>query len=99
MSDEIEFVDGLIVKEPHEHAPHFVKASISIKVADLGMWLRKKYEAGDEWVNIDVKEAKSGKWYAAVSAYKKGQGGAAKPAAKPTTKRNPVAELDDDIPF
>jgi len=72
MSAEIEFVEGLIVKAPHERAPDFVKASISIKVADLGMWLREKHKAGEEWVNVDVKEAKSGKWYAAVSTYKAG---------------------------
>ena len=68
--EEIEFVDGLIVKKPNEKAPDYVKASISIKVEDLGKWLRAKYKAGDEWVNIDVKEAKSGKWYAAVSTFK-----------------------------
>ena len=68
--EEIEFVEGLIVKAPHPKAPDFVKASISIKVEDLGKWLRGKFKAGDEWVNIDVKEAKSGKWYAAVSTYK-----------------------------
>jgi hypothetical protein len=60
MANDIEFVDGLIVKPPHERAPDFVKASISIKVEDLGKWLRAKYKAGEEWVNIDVKEAKSG---------------------------------------
>jgi hypothetical protein len=60
MDKDIEFVDGLIVKAPHERAPDYVKASISIKVEDLGKWLRAKYKAGEEWVNIDVKEAKSG---------------------------------------
>jgi hypothetical protein len=69
--EEIEFVDGLLVKAPHPNAPSFVKASISIKVEDLGKWLRGKYEAGNkDWINIDVKEAKSGKWYAAVSTFK-----------------------------
>ena len=72
--EEIEFVDGLIVKAPHENAPSFVKASISIKVEDLGNWLREKYKAKEEWVNIDVKEAKSGKWYAAVSTFKPTKG-------------------------
>ena len=72
--DEIEFVDGLIVKAPHERAPDFVKAQISIKVEDLGKWLREKYKAGDEWVNLDVKVAKSGKWYAAVSTFKPKKG-------------------------
>jgi len=68
--EEMEFVDGLIVKAPHAKAPDYVKASIAIKVENLGKWLREKYKAGDEWVNIDVKEAKSGKWYAAVSNFK-----------------------------
>jgi hypothetical protein len=59
MANDIEFVDGLIVKAPNAKAPSFVKASISIKVKDLGMWLREKHKAGEEWVNIDVKESKT----------------------------------------
>ena len=100
---EIEFVDGLIVKAPHERAPEFVKAQISIKVADLGQWLREKHRAGEEWVNVDVKAAKSGKWYAAVNTYKKDD----KPKETPRqSERRPSAPtgskldgLDDDIPF
>jgi hypothetical protein len=84
--EEIEFVDGLIVKAPNPKAPDFVKASISIKVEDLGKWLRAKYKAGDEWVNIDVKESKSGKWYAAVSTFKPKQGKSA-------------ADIESDVPF
>lgn len=67
MADEIEFVNGLIVKAPHANAPDFVKCAISIKVADLSEWLAGKDE---EWVNVDVKESKGGKWYAAVSTFK-----------------------------
>ena len=93
MSNETEFVDGLIVKPPHEKAPDFVKAQISIKVADLGVWLREKHKAGEEWVNLDVKAAKSGKWYAAVNTYKPKEKEAAKPAPKS------AADMDDDIPF
>jgi hypothetical protein len=70
---EIEFVPGLFVKAPHPKAPDFVKASISIKVADLGPFLREKFKAQEEWINIDVKESKGGKWYAAVSTYKKSE--------------------------
>ena len=66
MSDK-EFVDGLIVKQPHEKAPDFVKCSISIKRKDLGNWLRGK---SDDWINIDVKESRGGKWYAEVSNWK-----------------------------
>jgi hypothetical protein len=90
MKDEIEFVDGLIVKAPNPKAPDFVKASISIKVEDLGKWLRAKYKAGDEWINIDVKEARSGKWYAAVSNFK--------PKAKEEMTSN-KADINSDVPF
>jgi hypothetical protein len=94
MADDIQFVAGLLVKAPHEKAPDFVKASISIKVAELGMWLRERHKAGEEWVNIDVKEAKSGKWYASVSNFKK----EAKPAERPAPKK-PAADDLEDLPF
>lgn len=97
MADTPEFVPGLFVKAPHERAPDFVKASISIKVADLGMFLREKHKAGEEWLNVDVKESKGGKWYAAVSTFKPGE-------KKPEQKSEPKPArdstgLDDDIPF
>lgn len=91
MADEIEFVNGLIVKAPSEKAPDFIKASISIKVADLGNWLREKHKAGEEWINIDVKEARSGKWYAAVSNFK--------PKEKESGWRPLHADIEDDIPW
>ena len=91
MADDIEFVNGLIVKEPHPNAPDFVKCAISIKVADLQEWLSTKE---GEWVNIDVKESKGGKWYAAVSTFKPKQQQEQKPGANV-----PAADYDDDIPF
>ena len=90
--EELEFVDGMIVRAPREKAPSFVKASISIKVEDLGKWLRAKYKAGDEWVNIEVKESKAGKWYAAVSTYKPKAKEEQKPAGK-------FDDMEDDIPW
>lgn len=92
--DEIEFVDGLIVKAPHPKAPDYVKASISIKVEDLGKWLRAKYKGSLEnegWINIDVREAKSGKWYCAVSTYK--------PKEKDISGIKRSKNVDSDVPF
>ena len=91
MSEPTEFVDGLIVKAPHPKAPDYVKANISIKVEDLGKWLRARYKASlenDGWINIDVKESKGGKWYAAVSTFK-------------PNKAAPNKQKDDDleVPF
>ena len=92
MSDEKEFVDGLIVKAPHEKAPNFVKCNISIKRKDLGNWLRGK---DDDWINIQVKEGKtSGKWYAEVDNWKPDQ---SKAQSKPDAESSDLD--DDDIPF
>lgn len=91
MADDIEFVNGLIVKAPHANAPDFVKAAISIKVADLTEWLSGRDE---EWINIDVKESRGGKWYAAVSTFKPKQQQEQKPGANV-----PASEYDDDIAF
>jgi hypothetical protein len=92
---EIEFVDGLIVKPPHERAPDFVKAQISIKVEDLGLWLRAKHKAGEEWVNLDVKESKKGGWYASVSTFKPKE----KPKEEPKKPAGRFDDMADDIPF
>ena len=92
MADDIEFVNGLIVKAPREGAPDFVKAAVSIKVADMMAWLQGRYAAGDEWVNIDVKEARSGKWYAAVNTYKP-------KAEKPKSEKTSIVDMGSDIPF
>lgn len=91
MSEENKFVPGLFAKAPHERAPDFIKASLSIRVKDLGNFLREQNKAGEEWVNIDVKEARSGKWYAAINDFKPEQ--RQEPAAPPAD------DLDDDIPF
>ena len=90
MSD-IEFVDGLMVKQPHEKAPDFVKMSISIKRKELGNWLRGK---DDEWINIQVKESKNGKLYAAVDNWKPEQ-----QQSQQSQQSAPVDDFDDDIPF
>ena len=98
MSD-IEFVPGLIVKAPHPKAPDFVKASISIKVEELGQFLREKYKAKEEWVNIDVKESKGGKWYAAVSTYKPKERESAPEPKRGGSSKVGKEELADDLPF
>ena len=58
MSD-IEFINGLMAKQPNENAPDFVKASISIKREELIAWLSSR---NDEWINADIKESRGGKW-------------------------------------
>jgi hypothetical protein len=91
--NEIEFPNGLMVKAPRDGAPDFVKAAISIKREELIEWLENR---DGDWINLDVKEAKSGHWYAAVNTFKPKQREETKPGANV-----PAADYDDgdSIPF
>jgi len=97
---EIEFIEGLFVKAPHPNAPDFVKATLSITRADLGNWLRGRSE---QYINIDVKESKGGKWYASVSTFEpdKSKAQPARDAAQEPHCSSPQAidDYNDDIPF
>ena len=64
--EKAEFISGLIVKKPHEKAPEFIIAKLSIKRDDLIKWLQGK----DEWVNADIKLSKKGSYYAQVDNWK-----------------------------
>jgi hypothetical protein len=64
---EKEFINGLIAKKPSEKAPEFIKCNLSIKRADLIQYLQGKTE---EWLNIDIKESKEGKYYAEINNWK-----------------------------
>ncbi len=91
---DVEFVNGLMVKAPHPKAPDYVKGSISIKREKLIEWLSSR---DNEWVNIDVKESKGGKWYAAVSNYKKGSSGV---KGKGKSLDDQIAEANSELePF
>jgi hypothetical protein len=82
----IEFIDGLSVKAPHTNAPDFVKAKIDIKREQMLKWLMNR---DDEWINIDVKISKSGKWYASVDNWK----------PDPAYQGSGAAGERDEIPF
>jgi len=94
MSDN--FIGGLFAKAPHERAPDFVKAGISIKLADFAQYLRelKATEPDAEWLNIQIKESRGGKWYAEKDNWKPD---AAQKAVKEAAKAD--ADLDSDLPF
>ncbi len=95
MSD-IEFVDGLIIKKPHDNAPDFVKCAISIKRSELISWLTTKT---DDWINLDVKESKNGKWYAAVNNFKPSKQDVTAQQSQPAQPQEVDPDFDDDIPF
>jgi len=64
---ENEFIEGLICKKPHEKAPEFVIAKLSIKREALIEWLQGKE---GEWINADIKLSKKGSYYAQVDNWK-----------------------------
>jgi hypothetical protein len=66
MNDEKQFVDGLIVKAPGDNVPDFVKAKLSFKLSEFKDWVGQcvKSEPDVEWINVELKESRNGKWYA-----------------------------------
>lgn len=66
MSDK-KFIDGLLVKAPRGNAPEYVVGHLSLKREELITWLQQQ---NGEWVNVDLKIANSGKWYAQVDDWK-----------------------------
>ena len=105
MSENL-FIDGLIVKAPHDNAPDFVKAKLSIKREEMINWLQQQ---SGEWINADIKESRAGKWYAAIDNWKpdpdRAGAGGGPPADNSPPPGNyddnppPAADYDDDIPF
>lgn len=98
---DVQFIGGLIVKAPNPKAPEFVKASLSIKREDLIAWLQSQ---DGEWINADIKESRSGKWYASVNDFKPNSGQSDRPAQRQESKPREashrfVYDDPDSIPF
>tara|TARA_R100000329_G_scaffold5773_1_gene7330 strand:+ start:1574 stop:1861 length:288 start_codon:yes stop_codon:yes gene_type:complete len=95
MSEEKNFVDGMMVKLPDNNAPNFVKLKISLKLDELGPWIaaQKSKDPSIEWINIEIKESRSGKWYAERNMWK--------PSDTPQPARQPAQQTipKDDIPW
>lgn len=70
MAQDKTFVDGLIAKFPHEKAPDFVVAHLSIKTTELIAFI-EKHKKTDGWLNIDLLKSKDGqKMYSQVNDWK-----------------------------
>ena len=94
MSDKV-FAQGLYVKPPNENAPAYVKFKLNLKRQEVMEWLNSQT---DEWVNLEIKEAQSGKWYAEVNTWKPNNNQVAfkAPQAAVAPKTD---DFEDDIPF
>lgn len=105
MSNDTQFIDGLLVKAPNERAPDYVKAKLSMRREALIAWLQQQ---DGEWINADVKVSQNGKWYAAVDNWK--PNGQDKPQQRQERAPTPSRDAsygdaarggfeDDEIPF
>lgn len=101
MEDKIEFPDGIFVKAPHQNAPDFVKGRVTIKLEEAIAYLQSKVAAGEEWLSLDIKESRAGKWYASVDDWQPNSQSREENATALDTSLAPTAPLidEDDIPF
>tara|TARA_R100000789_G_C2917774_1_gene125354 strand:+ start:73 stop:306 length:234 start_codon:yes stop_codon:yes gene_type:complete len=66
MMEDKEFIGGFWANEPRVD---FIKCSINIKKKEFIDWLQKQ-DPNEEYVKIDVKVGKTGKWYAEKNTWK-----------------------------
>lgn len=87
------FADGFVFKR-REGAPDFVIGRQSIKVDEAIAFLKANVKNG--WVNLDIKQSKSGSYYCELDTWEaKPKGNAPAPAPAPAL---PIEE-EDDLPF
>ena len=88
MSNDKNFVDGLIVKR-NDRAPDFVICNLSIKVEELKGWLDRN-DDGSGWINVKVNRSQGGKLYAEKDDWKPQQQGQAPMQQTPMQPQAPM---------
>ena len=97
MSNEVQFIPGLIAKAPGDKAPEYVKCKLSIKRAELLAWLQSQ---SGEWINGEVKVSRNGKMYVQLDTWKPNQGERQEPRKPAQSKAPPADDFEDDsLPF
>jgi len=90
------FADGFIFKR-NQTAPQFVVGRVSMKVEEAIAFLKTHEKNG--WVNVDIKEARSGNHYMELDTFV-GKSDSSKQSPPPPAEMPQVAqEEDDDLPF
>lgn len=100
---ETEFVDGLRAYAPHERAPDYIIANVSLDRDALTAWLAGRAPQ----IRVVIKRSQGGKYYAAVDTYKRD---AEQPSRAPVKERPQPDQgnaadasngdpFGDDIPF
>jgi hypothetical protein len=82
-----DMIGGFYPKPRNPNAPDWVICKASINVAQFREWMQTHLKANpeEEWINMDLLIAKSGKGYAKIDDW------------KPDGVRSEV--MDEDIPF
>lgn len=99
MNDNVEFPEGIFIKAPADAAPDFVKGKVKIKLDEAMPWLASKLEAGELWVSLDIKEGRSGKWYASVDNWKPNEKSVGEKYRDGEMGKEANAIEDDDLPW
>ena len=67
MSD---FPKGFFLNKPSDRAPDFIKGKLNIKIKEAVDWLSGLAVMNEEWVTLDLKESREGKYYASINDFK-----------------------------
>ena len=106
-NQEREFAPGFFAKPKHQNAPEWVKEKISIKIDDALTFLMAERDAGNEFVNLQLKESLKGNVFLEVDRWKpdaghNGNHGQQEPpkASKPKKGETIYDDGEDDgLPF
>jgi hypothetical protein len=96
------FADGFIFKR-NPKAPQFVVGRVSMKVEEAIAFLKTHEKNG--WVNVDIKEARSGNHYIELDTFQPNSGSdvdkydASKKKITPEEAFGEEEEEKDDLPF
>lgn len=92
MAEEKIFADGFIFKKK-ETAPDFVIGSLSLKADEATAFIKKHIKNG--WVNLDIKQGRSGNYYVELDTFEpKAKGDAPKSSPKKAAPAD-----DEEVPF
>jgi hypothetical protein len=97
MTDEKIFADGFVFKR-NEKAPEFVVGRLSIKIEDAVAFMKANQNNG--WVNLDIKQARSGNFYVELDTFKPTEKQEApKQAPAKATPKQLLEEEQEELPF
>jgi hypothetical protein len=90
------FADGFSFKR-QESAPDFVVGSLSMKVDEAIEFMKTNSKKG--WLNLQIKQARSGNYYIELDTWEPKQQGGQRQAPAPAAVPNQAQAQEDELPF